>query len=960
MDYQKPPFQGWQDVLDAPRSAFFRGHTTDWVAEKQSKTTLGPNVEAMLTQSNARVLLGQAANGSLRMVALPTCVYPAPTQTGEFGLGPGMYHHFDVAMYAGDLAYHIQLDNFDRPIVLDADERQNESWYADDFIPLTHTQEGALDITLVGFAPVAADVKTAPLKPAPLPGPAGALYVMVLHNQGTEPLNGKVLLMAGDLLVGHYEDASPQMREFKHPDIDLRQHTLILTRPEGSVGIHLHQGRWTQLEAPFQAERTFQLGPGEELCIETHLALGQNHSQVMQEIYALHMHSALEWLNRTAAFWRERLGTLTVEAAQAHEEAQISRDIYIRSLLDNFNCLQTDANGNLNAHWQGAPSHGYGTVWGIDVEPTAVSVVHICPEITWRVLLFFMTRSRAPKGPPDHSIPILVAPVIIARQWLQVTGELQAFSDYPDVLPALESIMQDLLALESPSAPLFPTRYSSDGVVGRRYDYGTNVKVWYTFDSMAYILRLLGYRERAELYQQKAAGIRAAIYQTMVVEGPFGPQISGGANLEYDPGTFYLPEGVLYYDGEDTSSMLAPIYGLCNFDDQPWINYHRFARSLWHAGFDPEFETLYWHPSEPGVFDGTAYFSILGGCVTEQEMQETLQAMRDIVIDDVTGSVFWWPHGLEFKRSLTRCSQGQGAFAWQYLYQWLGLKVDSDQRLLILAPRGLPTEFTWNGFRAGPSQFSVEWHETQSGTFARIRNENKLPWKISVGFRPLNTGASHSLAWQSCTLAPGEASSLFQPSIPIQTADPGLTQARLIQLEVQAFGDQDGVLFKRFGPALLWGHWDPQFAWDWSAMPLALRFVVENATQSEWKSLTIKLTCPEGWIAQGRRTRHWDQPEDMRPGTIALQLGSLAANSRTVAAYWIKAEQDFTLRIRWDDARIPFHAPSQPGVGLTLRTADIPSQQVFNFQAEMIAQSKEGRTIQKKITVPVTILPYKS
>ncbi len=295
---------------------------------------------------------------------------------------------------------------------------------------------------------------------------------------------------------------------------------------------------------------------------------------------------------------------------------EVARDLYIRSLLDNFNCLQTDAAGNLIAHWQGAPSHGYGTVWGIDVEPTAVSVVHACPELARQVLLFFMARSRVPRGPRDHSLPILVAPVVIARQWLQATGDVAFLESHPEVLASLTSIMDDVESLKAPGETLFPSRYSSDGPVGRRYDYGTNAKVRYAFDSMAYLCRQLGRDGDAQRYAQIAEEIRSAVERTMIADGPFGPQISGGSNLGEDPGAFYLPEGAPYYDGEDTSSMLAPIYGLCDFTHEPWINYHRFARSLWCPNYDPEFDALLWNPAEPAVVDGTAFFSRLGGSVT--------------------------------------------------------------------------------------------------------------------------------------------------------------------------------------------------------------------------------------------------------------------------------------------------------------------------------------------------------
>ena len=49
--------------------------------------------------------------------------------------------------------------------------------------------------------------------------------------------------------------------------------------------------------------------------------------------------------------------------------------------------------------------------------------------------------------------------------------------------------------------------------------------------------------------------------------------------------------------------MLAPIYGVCDFDDQPWVNYHRFARSLWCPSYDPEFDVLLWkHRTELAAY----------------------------------------------------------------------------------------------------------------------------------------------------------------------------------------------------------------------------------------------------------------------------------------------------------------------------------------------------------------------
>jgi hypothetical protein len=431
------PFATWQEVFSAPRSAFFSGGTPDTQVDRRSGAALAPHAEALFTQSNARVLVGQSADGGLRLISIPTRVYPAPTGQGEFGLGPGMYHRSDVVMYAGDLQYKIQLDGSDAQINLGSAERDNRTWYADHFLPVTASSDPGLEAHMLVFAPVAADVARAALAPAPLPGPAGAIYALHLRNSGQEIFTGKIVLEAGDLLVGHYEDAEPDMRALNRPAASLRQHTLILTRPFGAVGIHFHDARWKLDGPPYCSERAFTLAPGQEALFETHLAVGGAYGDILPVIYELHLHPALEWLNRTAAFWRSRLGDLAVNAEGAGAEARLVRDVYIRSLFDNFNCLQTDPQGSLIIHWQGAPSHGYGVCWGIDVEPTAGSLAHFLPEMTRQVMLFFLQRSRAPIGPKDHSLPILVAPLILARLWLQVSGDIAFLAKHADVVDEL-------------------------------------------------------------------------------------------------------------------------------------------------------------------------------------------------------------------------------------------------------------------------------------------------------------------------------------------------------------------------------------------------------------------------------------------------------------------------------------------------------------------------------------------
>ncbi len=105
-------------------------------------------------------------------------------------------------------------------------------------------------------------------------------------------------------------------------------------------------------------------------------------------------------------------------------------------------------------------------------------------------------------------------------------------------------------------------------------------------------------------------------------------------------------------------------------------------------------------------------------------MREALQTLREIALDEVTGSVYWWLHGEGNKRALTRCSQGQGAWAWQYLYQWLGLQTDALDHTLIIAPRGLLNSYHWDDLRAGPQRLKLSgarWSQDGARKLAKAR-----------------------------------------------------------------------------------------------------------------------------------------------------------------------------------------------------------------------------------------------
>lgn len=93
-------FRSYGDVLNAPRSDFFTAEVADMVSSENCiNNHPWLSEELLFVQSNTRILVCQNPKGELRYSALPTQVYPVPTNHGipnGPGYGPGMYYHFDA------------------------------------------------------------------------------------------------------------------------------------------------------------------------------------------------------------------------------------------------------------------------------------------------------------------------------------------------------------------------------------------------------------------------------------------------------------------------------------------------------------------------------------------------------------------------------------------------------------------------------------------------------------------------------------------------------------------------------------------------------------------------------------------------------------------------------------------------------------------------------------------------
>lgn len=928
--------ENWENLAQV-RSRFFRATVAD-IPDSREWINRHPwlSEELLFIQSNTRILVCQNPRGELRYLALPTQVYPVPSGNEVSGMNyaVGMYYHFD-SVNLSHLKFRIQLDGMDGPTDLIGTNPTNESFYAAHVLPMTRTSIGDLDATILSFAPVAADAATAALAPSPLPGPAGAFYLLRLRNRGLQPVRATVFLETGQLFDG---------RPTQHA---VERNTLILSSPKGHAGIHLSHGTWSLDREERRGTRLVELQPGGEALIEARIALGEHYRDIMPVIHQLFLHSADDWLEWTTRFWADRLGRLDVAALDSGDAGELSRDLYYRSIIDNFNCLQTDAQGNLVAHYQGAPKAG--TIWGIDYEPTIISILHLAPELARQGLLFTLERNRAPRSRfgAEHSTAILVSPLIIARKWLEATGNTGFFTGNPAVMSRLAGILDDLASIRAPGHHLYAARYSSDGPVGRRYDHGTNVKVWFALDSWAYILAATGKPSEAEHFRQLAEALRGDLERTMIRVGPFGPQISGGTNLGEPEAGFYLPEEILYYDGEDTGSQLAPIYGIYGFEYEPWVNYHRFARSLYCPTYEPEFGTLRWFPSwSMPVLDGTGFFSRLGGSVTPREMREALLDLHSMV--DPTGSMYWWPMGLNFKQGLSRCSQGQGTWAWQYLEQWLGVSIDALARTLTIAPRGLPDHVGWTGLRLGNQTFDLNWTESPSGVRLELNNRNPDTWKVRLAARPFGSGASGPLAWETAEVK-GNGTTVLSLAPPAGPSDPG--PGDLVKVTEAAMLGEDGVVFVRYGPV------DPFPSWYhlWQDEYLDVRFYVLNGTGEDWAGATVTLTYPSGWRAKARPPRYWPKADQLQEHEADLELGAIPSLGFAVAPFQMKGPHEFDLDFLTEGKSR--HSPSEAGLTLQLPVHGIETEAETEFQAVLTVRTAAGKSLQRRLAVPVRILP---
>ena len=871
------PYKSWEEFWKYGHTSKYFKAEYDETSERMDSSL---SERQLFTQSNGRTLLGQDTVGRLHFVCTPhNKIYSVPSGGndlgGQFKGHIGQYYQNDAALFLGKVKYELEMNN---GLFLEGTNENSKTEYRDYFLPVTETVYPEMELKIFSMAPVMEKEAVPQSSIHPLPGPAGVYYSIEVKNTAGCTLEGKLRLSFEQNFVPQFEHYGKRFEDYtvKPYKAEWDHKLLILWHPEACGAIQLigavceGEANNPRIYVPFSLKK------GERRVFTTVIAVAPKREEIYANLGILYQHTALEWLNITTMFWKERLGEICTHIREQKEFGEKYTDMQIRFLLDNFNCLSFDEEGNLLTNWQGAPSHSLSRLWGIDIEPDVVSVMYVVPEVGPRAVEYLLKRNTPRYSLyGNHSIFFLIAPLLIAGKYLELTGDKEYFIDNPEIVRGLEGVFLEMLKYKHKDKALFSSRYASDLIVFRKYDYGANVKCFYALQCYLRVKEILG--EDVLKARKLLECMPEDMAETMEGDGPFGKQITGGTDLgESSEERFYIPGDLYYYGGEDTATVLAPLYHLYEFDYEPYVNLHRFAKSMFITNYDPEFQTMRelhfgMNPSATGCT------LKLGGSFTRKEMMEALELMYSRL--DETGSLFWWPRAYNKKRCLTRCSQGQGAWIQQSIEQWYGLRIDGVNHVLTIRPQGLLTSFQLEKIRLGSFSFTIQYKEERRYTEFSVTNHNREEFELVLMARPYGAGAEGNLRTEVLRVLPGETVKydfVGEDFIPRNVS--------VVEKECRAFGSND-LIFSPYGivmPKLYTGR----------CGIFLLRFVVEHIGEKMLKNVEIQLTVPNGWKAVAKKFYYWNYQPVFNASNAVAVIEELPAGRHGVAGFYVSLPEE--------------------------------------------------------------------
>ncbi|GGG13061.1 glycoside hydrolase [Paenibacillus albidus] len=655
-----------------------------------------PDPELTFDFSNNKTLVNVYANGSIKNIT----VYNGSYSSDNI---PGVWMCKDFRA-AGPYAFSLKLG--EEVYNLGSDNLPYATSLLDNLFPVTEYQLGEVKATLLVYTPVSAD-GTERLR--------GVVYGLQLENRSGQSITGEVALPSADTA--------------KDP---------LFSSPEFCV-------HTAERKSSVNGTVSFTLAPDQSLWVPAVIyPAGDSCPRLIDG------KGSLYWLNETWAYFRGITGRLEMK------EDPFAAEFYERAILQCFGSLAMDSRGGLvGANWGTSPTTQF--TWNKDMFYSLLPFYTAEPELFQQGMLWFLEHGIRPpgnryEGGIAHSLSNSLSSIVMAGLYYLNTGDKQLFLDRPELHERICSLLEETLLTRKEEDPwLFPSVWLSDAYSLGDYHTGSNVIVWTAFFHYARVVEeVFGDPAGAERYRIIAGKIRDDLEQLATTEGPFGTQYTEGISTAGDKlkdnadkytgkyadfGMQFIWNltdngqiNLLHHDGEESDTILMPLYGYTPYDNETYRHYMQFSLSPHNPTYNPESRGIQWGDHSACTFPG--YMSGMGMITDAASMSGEDGYFTQIrKLTDADGSLWWWPYNngalygdVVRHNNCGKCGWASGVFAGLFVSQILGLTYNASARQLTFRPLSPTSSFNWEHVRLGSGNFSVAYRKTEGSVEASIMN----------------------------------------------------------------------------------------------------------------------------------------------------------------------------------------------------------------------------------------------
>lgn len=187
---------------------------------------------------------------------------------------------------------------------------------------------------------------------------------------------------------------------------------------------------------------------------------------------------------------------------------------------------------------------------------------------------------------------------------------------------------------------------------------------------------------------------------------------------------------LFHHDGEESDTILMPLYGYAAYDDPAYRHYMQFSLSPHNPTYNPESRGIQWGDHAACTFPG--YMSGMGMITDYTFLSGTDGYFRQIrQLTDADGSLWWWPYlnGARYgdvvrHHNCGKCGWASGVFSGLFVSQILGISYDAPARRLSFRPLRAAGSFAWEDVRLGSGVFNLSYRQEGNVTEAIAANFN--------------------------------------------------------------------------------------------------------------------------------------------------------------------------------------------------------------------------------------------